>query len=308
MGRAPCCDKDAVRKGAWSPEEDKILIDFITKNGHGTWRSLPQRAGLLRCGKSCRLRWTNYLRPDIKLGPLSPEEQNTIVQLQGMLGNKWAAIASHLPGRTDNEIKNFWNSHLKKQLFNKGLNFQIHGQSSGTKSMHMKPESASTRHMVQNECARVEAEAQQSMNSLLLKPSSTECNYFLRLWYSEVGESFRKTIEQDEVACQSPMSETSSLTKVESVSGVSMLAQKFTSIDQADKQTDMTQISCKQDPEDMAAGSRSSNSYKLDDFSDTAQKLLLDIPSCNYMELLEGETYDVSIFLNIKSDCLEGTV
>lgn len=87
-GRSPCCDKEVVKKGAWSPEEDKTLVDYINKNGHGTWRSLPKLSGLLRCGKSCRLRWTNYLRPDIKRGPFRPEEEASIMQLHAMLGNK----------------------------------------------------------------------------------------------------------------------------------------------------------------------------------------------------------------------------
>eukprot|EP01018_Ginkgo_biloba_P014407 Gb_23693 [translate_table: standard] len=74
------------------------------------------RIMLLRCGNSCRLRWTNYLRPDIKLGQFSFEEEHTIIELHAILGNKWSTIAGHLPGRTDNEIKNFWNTHLKKRL------------------------------------------------------------------------------------------------------------------------------------------------------------------------------------------------
>ncbi|KAL2495733.1 myb domain protein 63 [Forsythia ovata] len=114
-GRAPCCDKTKVKKGPWSPAEDLRLMSFIQKHGHSNWRSLPKQAGLLRCGKSCRLRWINYLRPDVKRGNFTPEEEENIIKLHNSFGNKWSKIASHLPGRTDNEIKNVWNTHLKKR-------------------------------------------------------------------------------------------------------------------------------------------------------------------------------------------------
>ncbi|XP_039024675.1 transcription factor MYB72-like [Hibiscus syriacus] len=118
-GRAPCCDKDKVKRGPWSPQEDLKLITFIQKYGHENWRALPKHAGLLRCGKSCRLRWINYLRPNVKRGNFSKEEEETIIRLHETFGNKWSKIASHLPGRTDNEIKNVWNTHLKKRLASK---------------------------------------------------------------------------------------------------------------------------------------------------------------------------------------------
>ncbi|GLJ33264.1 hypothetical protein SUGI_0669320 [Cryptomeria japonica] len=126
MGRAPCCDKIGVKKGPWNPQEDRILIDFICRNGHRNWRALPKQAGLLRCGKSCRLRWTNYLRPDIKRGNFSPEEEETIIELHQRLGNRWSTIASRLPGRTDNEIKNIWNTNLKKRLLRMGIDPVTH--------------------------------------------------------------------------------------------------------------------------------------------------------------------------------------
>jgi transcription factor MYB, plant len=118
MGRTPCCDGKGVKKGPWSPEEDKLLVDFVQANGSGNWRLLPKLAGKLvgsrhisphtarrngrvveyvsglvgaglnRCGKSCRLRWTNYLRPDIKRGPFTTEEHSTILQLHGIVGNR----------------------------------------------------------------------------------------------------------------------------------------------------------------------------------------------------------------------------
>ncbi|KAL0285535.1 UNVERIFIED_CONTAM: Transcription factor [Sesamum calycinum] len=126
MGRAPCCEKDGLKKGPWTPEEDQKLVDYIHKNGAANWRTLPKNAGLERCGKSCRLRWTNYLRPDIKRGRFSLEEEETIIQLHSVLGNKWSAIAARLPGRTDNEIKNYWNTHIRKKLLRMGIDPVTH--------------------------------------------------------------------------------------------------------------------------------------------------------------------------------------
>ncbi|KAF6153950.1 hypothetical protein GIB67_023727 [Kingdonia uniflora] len=126
MGRAPCCDKNGLKKGPWTPEEDQKLINYIQKHGHGSWRTLPKNAGLDRCGKSCRLRWTNYLCPDIKRGRFSFEEEETIIQLHSVLGNKWSAIAARLPGRTDNEIKNYWNTHIRKRFLRMGIDPVTH--------------------------------------------------------------------------------------------------------------------------------------------------------------------------------------
>ncbi|XP_010538235.1 PREDICTED: myb-related protein 315-like [Tarenaya hassleriana] len=126
MGRSPCCEKNGLKKGPWTPEEDQKLVDYIQKHGYGNWRTLPKNAGLQRCGKSCRLRWTNYLRPDIKRGRFSFEEEETIIQLHSILGNKWSAIAARLPGRTDNEIKNYWNTHIRKKLLRMGIDPVTH--------------------------------------------------------------------------------------------------------------------------------------------------------------------------------------
>ncbi|TKW33056.1 hypothetical protein SEVIR_2G208400v4 [Setaria viridis] len=126
MGRQPCCDKVGLKKGPWTAEEDQKLVSFLLNNGQCCWRAVPKLAGLLRCGKSCRLRWTNYLRPDLKRGLLSPEEEKTVIDLHAELGNRWSKIASQLPGRTDNEIKNHWNTHIKKKLKKMGIDPVTH--------------------------------------------------------------------------------------------------------------------------------------------------------------------------------------
>ncbi|XP_058069651.1 transcription factor RAX3-like [Magnolia sinica] len=134
MGRAPCCDKANVKKGPWSPEEDAKLKAFIEQHGTGgNWIALPQKIGLKRCGKSCRLRWLNYLRPNIKHGGFSEEEDNIICSLYISIGSRWSIIAAQLPGRTDNDIKNYWNTRLKKKLLGKQRKEQHARRVSGLK-------------------------------------------------------------------------------------------------------------------------------------------------------------------------------
>ncbi|KAA8540248.1 hypothetical protein F0562_024189 [Nyssa sinensis] len=116
MGRRPCCCKEGLNRGAWTDVEDKILRDYIKIHGEGKWRNVPTRAGLKRCGKSCRLRWLNYLRPDIKRGNITRDEEDLIIRLHKLLGNRWSLIAGRLPGRTDNEIKNYWNTNISKKI------------------------------------------------------------------------------------------------------------------------------------------------------------------------------------------------
>ncbi|XBJ06703.1 hypothetical protein VPH35_012331 [Triticum aestivum] len=134
MGRAPCCQKLGLKQGKWTEEEDDILASYIAQHGEGSWRSLPKNAGLLRCGKSCRLRWVNYLRDGVKRGSFSKEEDDLIVKLHATIGKRWSLIASHLPGRTDNEIKNYWKSHLSRQFH--GL-WRMYTESNITKTVDM---------------------------------------------------------------------------------------------------------------------------------------------------------------------------
>ncbi|XP_068307487.1 transcription factor MYB1-like [Pyrus communis] len=107
MGRAPC-SRVGLHRGSWTAREDNLLIQYINSHGEGRWSSLPKNAGLLRCGKSCKLRWMNYLRPDIKRGNITPVKE-LILGLHALLGNRWSLITGRPPGRIDNEIKNYWN-------------------------------------------------------------------------------------------------------------------------------------------------------------------------------------------------------
>ncbi|CAH8381310.1 unnamed protein product [Eruca vesicaria subsp. sativa] len=126
MGRATWFEADGTKRGGWTEEEDQKLVTYINKYGTGDWRFLPHKAGLQRCGKSCRLRWLNYLRPGVKKGKFSPQEEEAIINFQSILGNRWAVIAQQMPGRSDNDIKNHWNSCLKKRLERSRINPMSH--------------------------------------------------------------------------------------------------------------------------------------------------------------------------------------
>ncbi|XP_022726760.1 transcription factor MYB16-like [Durio zibethinus] len=177
MARSACFENMGLKKGPWTPDEDQKLLAYIEEHGFGNWRTLPEKAGLQRCGKSCRLRWINYLRPDVKRGKFSLQEEQTIIQLHAFLGNRWSAIAAHLPKRTDNEIKNYWNTHIKKRFTKMGIDPTTHKPKSNLlSSVGRNPGTLS--HMAQWERARLEAEARfvRESKKLMSKPSP-ENNY-----------------------------------------------------------------------------------------------------------------------------------
>ncbi|XP_060180352.1 MYB-like transcription factor EOBI [Lycium barbarum] len=116
--------EEGWRKGPWTADEDRLLVEYVQLHGEGRWNSVARLTGLRRNGKSCRLRWVNYLRPDLKRGQITPQEERIILELHARWGNRWSTIARSLPGRTDNEIKNYWRTHFKKKTKNSSDNFE----------------------------------------------------------------------------------------------------------------------------------------------------------------------------------------
>ncbi|KAM1072888.1 hypothetical protein ACFX15_017473 [Malus domestica] len=181
MGRKPYGDTDGLKRGAWCAEEDKVLTDYIRTHGEGNGDMLLKKpVRLNRSGKSCRLRWLNYLKPDIKRGNISPEEEDLIIRLQKLLGNrydiflhinsvnprsvKWSLIAGRLPGQTDNEIKNFWNISLSKRI-------QEERPRRGTNSSQA-PNDGDNRHQLSNYCSNPSKDDDDQSNPVVLSDIS----------------------------------------------------------------------------------------------------------------------------------------
>ncbi|KAL7611929.1 transcription factor MYB73 [Lactuca sativa] len=132
-------------KGSWSPQEDATLMKLVEQHGPRNW-SLISSSIPGRSGKSCRLRWCNQLSPDVEHRPFTREEDDVIVRAHAIHGNKWSTISRLLPGRTDNAIKNHWNSTLRRRgVSNSGFAVAVavakrpltDGSSESTQSDHL---------------------------------------------------------------------------------------------------------------------------------------------------------------------------
>ncbi|KAK9080471.1 hypothetical protein SSX86_000229 [Deinandra increscens subsp. villosa] len=128
MVRPSCYDKIDMRKGSWNEEEDAQMLAFVAKQPTSSWQvGAPRKPGLRRCGKSCRLRKTNVTRNDtIRHENFTPQEEELIIKLHSAIGSRWPIIAQQLPGRTDNDVKTYWNTKLKKKLSSMGIDPVTH--------------------------------------------------------------------------------------------------------------------------------------------------------------------------------------
>ncbi|KAH9627106.1 hypothetical protein KSS87_009764 [Heliosperma pusillum] len=124
--------QEETRKGPWTEQEDIELVCFVGLFGDRRWDFIAKVSGLKRTGKSCRLRWVNYLHPGLKRGKMTPHEEKLVLELHSQWGNRWSRIARRLPGRTDNEIKNYWRTHMRKQAQEKKREVSLSSSSSSS--------------------------------------------------------------------------------------------------------------------------------------------------------------------------------
>ncbi|KAF8081324.1 hypothetical protein N665_0891s0002 [Sinapis alba] len=207
MVRTPCCKAElGLKKGAWTLEEDQMLVSYVNRHGEGGWRTLPEKAGLKRCGKSCRLRWANYLKPDIKRGDYTEDEERSIISLHALHGNKWSAIARGLPGRTDNEIKNYWNTHIKKRLIKKGVDPVTHKSLiSGTSKSENLPEILDKQNIIQT---TITSNDDLGNNEKLKKSRLSSAARFLNRVANRFGKKINQSVLSEIIGSGGPLTTT----------------------------------------------------------------------------------------------------
>ncbi|CAA7026950.1 unnamed protein product [Microthlaspi erraticum] len=204
MSKKPSCIGEGLKKGAWTSEEDQKLLSYILEHGEGGWRHIPEKAGLQRCGKSCRLRWTNYLNPEIRRAGFSYEEEQIIIILQASRGNKWSDIAEHLPQRTETEIKNHWNTHLKKRLIDKGVD-AVNDQPQASSPSPAKPK--------KNGSQEESNLDEQTLQSSSTSPVSLPCSSSFNITIPEISSDETPT-ESDFLSCKKGLERSSSTSRL----------------------------------------------------------------------------------------------
>ncbi|KAL1812478.1 hypothetical protein ACET3Z_022543 [Daucus carota] len=125
MVKPPCYERMNVRKGNWNKDEDVKMIAYAPKQ-RTNWTDASKKTGPRKCGKSCKHKCSNHLRPDKKHENFTPQEEELIINLHAAIGSRWSIIAQQLPGRTDNDVKNYWNTKLKKKLSEMGIDHVTH--------------------------------------------------------------------------------------------------------------------------------------------------------------------------------------
>ncbi|XVF88340.1 hypothetical protein PTKIN_Ptkin19aG0043000 [Pterospermum kingtungense] len=205
------------KRGLWKPEEDLILKNYVETHGEGNWATVSKRTGLKRGGKSCRLRWKNYLRPNIKRGGMSKEEEDLIIRMHKLLGNRWSLIAGRLPGRTDNEVKNYWNTHLnkksvlgKRKTMDSSNNQQIENidkvdDDDDGKELPL-PRQSSSQHIDDDEGLLMGLELEEKKQSVKVEETQTETRFTDdRTWMERAVECLNYDYDYDMVGTATPL-------------------------------------------------------------------------------------------------------